>query len=167
MSAVRLIPHHPETPQARAWTALKALIYNIGLREVAATLRCDEDTVKRRIDTGNINAWGWDDIMRLKKRERDEFGTRDLHDEETRAIYRRDPALVLSLDLSGSLLRESGEDAGIIGEASAILQDGKVDAADLPRLDALLTKLQARQEHTGELEVGIRAKITALRKAVR
>lgn len=166
MSAVKLTPHHPESPQARMHQALRRLIYRIGVKESADLIGVDDDTIRRRLDTGNVNAFGWGEITALKKRERDEFSTSDLHDEETRAIYRKSDTLVINLDLSATLLRESGEDAGIIGEASAILQDGKVDASDLPRLEALLTKLQARQEHTQELEAGIRGKVDQLKRQV-
>lgn len=163
MSAVRLTRHHPDSPQERMHQALRALIYRIGVKESADVMGIDDDTVRRRLETGNINSFGWGEVTALKKRERDEFGTSDLHDEETRAIYRKRDALVINLDLSASLLRESGEDAGVIGEAAAILQDGKVDVADLPKLDALLTKLHTRAEHTRELEAGIRAKVDHLR----
>lgn len=163
MSAARLVPHHPETPQARCFNALRALVYRIGLTEAGDLIGVDRNTIARRLETGNIDSFGWAEVIALKKRERDEFGTSTLHDEETRAIYRRDCTLQINLDLSATLLRESGEDAGIIGEASAILQDGQVDIADLPRLEALLTRLHDRMEHATELQTGIRAKIQALK----
>lgn len=167
MTAVRLVRHHPDSPQERMHQALRSLIYRIGVKESADLMGIDDDTVRRRLETGNINSFGWADITALKKRERDEFGSSELHDEETRAIYRKQPVMVLSVSLPESLLRETGEDAGIIGEASAILQDGKVDAADLPKLEALLIKLQTRTEHSQELEAGIRRKIDALKTGSR
>lgn len=162
MSAVRLTPHHPETPQARVHQVMRSLVYRIGVRETGRLLGYDEDTIRRRLDTGNLNAFGADDLMQLKKRERDEFGTRTLHDASGEAIY-GPRALVINVDISGALMRESGEDGGIIAEAAAIMEDGKIDKADLPRLETLLTKLQARQEHAQELEAGVRRKIDALK----
>lgn len=167
MSAVRLTPHHPETPQARVHQALKSLIYRIGVRESARMLDCDEDTVSRRLATGHINAFGCEDLIKLKKRERDEFGTRDLHDAETDAIYPRPPVAVMRVDLATLLHQEIGEDAGIIGRATKIVADGRVDAKDLPDLEAMLPELHSHIEHAQELESGIRARIGALKSGGR
>ncbi len=145
---------------------LRKLIYRIGVRETGRLLDCDEDTVTRRLATGHLNSFGPDDLIQLKKRERDEFSTRDLHDAESEAIYGK-PTLVINVDIAGYLMRESGEDGGIIAEAAAIMEDGKVDRADLPRLEALLNKLQSRQEHARELEAGVRRKIDALKNGGR
>lgn len=165
MSSVRLMAHHPETPQARVHQVLRTLIYRIGVRETARMLDCDEDTVRNRLATGNLNAFGCDSLIRLKKRERDEFGTRELHDAETDAIYGKAP-VIMEINLGAVLHREISEDAGIIGRASKIMADGKVDAKDLPELEALVPELQSHMEHVQELEASVRRKVESL-KAVR
>lgn len=165
MTAVRLVPHHPQTPQARVHQVLTSLIYRIGVREAGRLMGCDDDTIRRRLATGHLNSFGPDDLIQLKKRERDEFGTRELHDAETDAIYGKAP-MVVEINLGAVLHREISEDAGIIGRASRIMADGKVDAKDLPELEALVPELQAHMEHVQELEAGVRRKVESL-KAVR
>lgn len=166
MTAARLTPHHPNTPQACAHNALRSLVYRIGVKETADLLGCHEDTPPRQLASGNINAFGWDDIIRLKKRERDEFGTTVLHDAEAHALYGDRPK-VIQIDLGAVLHREISEDAGIIGRASKIVADGQVDAKDLPELEAMLPELQSHMEHLKELESGIRARIAALKNGGR
>jgi hypothetical protein len=166
MTAVRLAPHHPETPQARVHTVLRALIYRIGVRETGRLIGCDEDTVGRRLATGHLNSFGPDDLIQLKKRERDEFGTRELHDAETDAIYGKAP-VTSEINLGAVLHREISEDASIIGRASRIMADGKVDAKDLADLEALVPELQAHMEHVQELETSVRRKVEALKAGLR
>ena len=161
MVARKLLPHPPESAQECTLFALRRLIYRIGVKESAALLDVNESNIRRRFETGHLSAWGAGDLISLKKRERDEFGTRELQDAEELAIYGTTPASPISI--RQDLGREISEDATIILRANAILDDGVIDRRDLAELEALDRDLQTQVEHRQELCRSVKAAIAQLK----
>lgn len=128
---------------------LHTVVATIGIMETARMVGVDDSTITRRIADNTLFPWSAADLLAIKRRERDELGTRTLHDAETDALF--DQPVGVAGNVARDLNREIAEDAAVIGDANAILADGKVDRQDLPRIAQMITALDRRAANGAEL----------------
>jgi hypothetical protein len=129
--------------------ALHQVVCTIGVMETAKLLCVDDSTITRRIADNTLFPWSAADLLAIKRRERDELGTRTLHDAETAALFEQ-PTGVAG-NVTRDLSREISEDAAAIADANAILADGRVDTKDLPQIASLIAALDRRSANAAEL----------------
>jgi hypothetical protein len=153
--------HHPDSAHACVVRAITALVYRIGLRETARMFKMDESNMARRIKRAHLTAWSTFDIMALKKRERDEFGTRDLHEAEERAIYGDEPGAAVSA--ADHVARGMGLHGDIIALEARIL-DGGINEGDRADIESLSAKLDRTHEADRLALASLRARLGATAK---
>ncbi len=134
MSARRIHPHHPDSAHASVVEAIRRLVYQIGLKETARMLGMSESQMPRRLAKGHISAWSHGDVLALKKRERDEFGARTLHEAEERALYGTEQGEAIAA--AEHVTRNMGIHGEIVSLEARILIDGinERDRADIETL---------------------------------
>ncbi len=156
MSARIVTAHHPDSAHACVVRAITCVVYRIGLKETAILLGMSESQMGRRIKAAHVSAWPHGDILALKKRERDEFDTRELHDAEDRALYGE--ADGEAANAAEHVTRGVGMHGEIIALSARILEGG-ITYKDRADINTLSIKLHKSHEADRQALASLRARL--------
>lgn len=146
MSARTAPAHHPNGVHARTDAAIRCLVLRIGITETARLLNVEHSTISRRMR--QPGGWPHDDILTLKRLERDLFQDRTIIDAEIAGLFGE--AIGEPIAAVQQVTESMGLHGRIIALQARIIADGQVDSRDQQSFDELREQVAA--SHLADLQ---------------